>query len=228
MNRSGSGRFAISIRRSWFATGVTVYNRAMDRAAWDARYQATDYVWTVEPNRWLVAECEGLPPGDALDLACGEGRNAVWLAERGWKVTAVDFSPVALDKGRRLAAHRGVSVRWEESDVLAWQPTDTFDLVAVLYLQLPEAERRQALRVAVEALRPGGTLLVVAHDTRNLGEGVGGPQDPAVLCTPADVVSDTVGSGRELIVERAETVERPVEGADRPALDCLVRLRRTR
>jgi hypothetical protein len=121
-----------------------------------------------------------------------------------------------------------VTVRWEEADVLAWQPADTFDLVAVLYLQLPEAERRRALRIAVEAVRPGGTLLVVAHDTRNLDEGVGGPQDPTVLYTPSDVVADTVGSGSELIVERAETVERPVEGAGRPALDCLVRIRRAR
>ena len=84
----------------------------MDRHDWDARYAGEQLVWSAEPNRFLVAEVDGLPPGRALDVACGEGRNAIWLAEHGWMVTAVDFSAVAIDKGRRLAAARDVAVHW--------------------------------------------------------------------------------------------------------------------
>lgn len=199
----------------------------MDADDWDRRYAASDYVWTVRPNAFLVREVEQMAPGRAIDLACGEGRNAVWLARLGWEVTGVDFSAVALDKARRLAEEHGVSARWEQADVLAWEPpADGVDLVIVLYLQLPADQRRIALANAARALRPGGTVLVVAHDRRNLAEGVGGPADPAVLYGPDDAVADLRAAGVDLDVERAETVERVVDGADRPALDCLVRARR--
>ena len=199
----------------------------MDAEDWDRRYAANDYVWTVRPNAFLVREVEQMTPGRAIDLACGEGRNAVWLARLGWEVTGVDFSAVALDKARRLAEEHGVSARWEQADLLAWEPpADGAELVVVLYLQLPAGQRRIALANATRALRPGGTVLVVAHDQRNLAEGVGGPADPAVLYGPDDAVADLRAAGVDLDVERAETVERVVDGADRPALDCLVRARR--
>ncbi|HVN52094.1 MAG TPA: class I SAM-dependent methyltransferase [Acidimicrobiales bacterium] len=199
----------------------------MDADDWNERYSTAEYVWKADPNRLLVEQVTGLEPGRALDLACGEGRNAVWLAEQGWRVTGVDFSDVGLDKGRRLAADRGVTVDWVRADATTWSPpTEGFDLVAVFYLQLPPDQRRQAIGVAGRALAPGGTLLVVAHDTANLEGGTGGPQDPAVLYAPPDVVDDLVTAGVEISVEAADTVERPVAGADRPALDCLVRLRR--
>src|SRR6476646_1454842 len=109
----------------------------MDRRMWDARYAATESLWTFEPNRFLVRETEGLAPGRALDLACGEGRNALWLAARGWQVTAVDFSAVALDRGRERADRDGLTVDWVEGDVLEWVPPERgFDLVAILYLHL--------------------------------------------------------------------------------------------
>ena len=115
----------------------------MDRHDWDERYQGESLVWSAEPNRFLVAEVEGLTPGRALDVACGEGRNAIWLAEQGWTVTGVDFSEVGLDKARRLAAARGVSVPWELADVTEYTPArEHFDLVIVLYLHLPEGPRR--------------------------------------------------------------------------------------
>lgn len=198
----------------------------MDADAWNDRYATSELVWTANANRFLVEEVGDLTPGRALDVACGEGRNAVWLAERGWVVTGVDFSDVGLDKGRRLAAERGVELEWRAADVTSWDPHPAaFDLVAVFYLQLPAGERRAALARAVTALAPGGTLLVVAHDTRNLAEGHGGPQDPAVLYGPQDVLADLASTGVDLEVVRAETVARPVEGAPRPALDCLVRMR---
>ncbi len=199
----------------------------MDASDWNERYATAEYVWKADPNVFLVDEAAGLAAGRALDLACGEGRNAVWLAEQGWAVTGVDFSDAGLDKGRRLAAERGVAVDWICADATSWDPpADSYDLVAVFYLQLPDAARRQAISIAGRALAPSGTLLVVAHDTANLTGGVGGPQDPAVLYRPDDVLADLADAGIDLTVERAETVERPVAGADRPALDCLVRARR--
>jgi len=199
----------------------------VDSAAWDSRYAGRELVWTAQPNRFLVEEVEGLAPGRALDVACGEGRNAVWLAERGWQVTGVDFSRVGLEKAGRLADRRGVRARWVAADLLGYEPEpEAFDLVLVLYLQVPEDHRRLILRRAAGAVAPGGLFLLVAHDSRNLLEGYGGPQDPAVLYTPAEVARDLAGSG--LVIERAQTVSRPVqtEEGDRVALDALVRARR--
>ena len=194
---------------------------------WDRRYAGSELLWTAKPNRFLVAEAGGLPPGRALDLACGEGRNAVWLAEQGWQVTAVDFSEVALEKAARLAAARGVAPEWARSDLLEYRPgSRAHDLVIVFYLQVPAAERRRILRAAAEAVAEGGTLLVVGHDSANLEEGHGGPRSPIVLFTAGDVVGDLAGTGLE--IERAERVERPVETpeGERTALDALVRARR--
>ena len=199
----------------------------MDATHWNERYATADYVWKAEPNRFLAAEAAELPAGRALDLACGEGRNAVWLAQQGWTVTGVDFSDVGLDKGRRLAAERGVEVDWVCADVTSWAAPDAvYDLVAVFYLQLPADQRRRAISAAAGALAAGGTLLVVAHDSRNLAEGTGGPQDATVLYGPGDLVDDLESVSAAMSVERADTVERPVEDPDRPALDCLLRARR--
>ena len=158
-------------------------DRARDK--WNRRYAEDDRIHsTAVPNQFFVAEAADLSPGRALDLACGAGRNAVWLAERGWQVTAVDFSGVALSMARALAASRGVGVEWMEADVVEWSPPPgVYDLVAVLYLQLPADERRIVLRHAAAAVRPGGTLLVVGHDLLNLTEGWEDPPRPT-CCSP--------------------------------------------
>ena len=196
---------------------------AVDRQAWDDRYASAELVWSAEPNRFVAAELSELAPGRALDVACGEGRNAIWLASVGHDVTAVDFSGVALAKARELAAKQGVSVRWVEADVVeSALPEGPYDLVLLCYLQLPAAARRVVLTKASSALAAGGTVLVIAHDIRNLTEGVGGPQDPAVLCGPEDVAADLDGHG--LVVTKAERVTRAV--VERPAIDLLVRAER--
>ncbi len=181
-------------------------------------------MWGSGPNRFVAAECADLAPGRALDLACGEGRNAIWLAEQGWDALGLDWSAVGLDKARAFAAQRGAqSVRFEVADLTVDTPAvGAFDLVVIAYLQIPERERAAVFAGAAAALAPGGTMLVVAHDGHNLHDGVGGPQDPEVLYEPDDVVAHLA----DLIVERAEHIERPVDGADRPAIDLLVRARR--
>jgi SAM-dependent methyltransferase len=199
----------------------------VDREDWNERYRGSELLWTATPNRFLVAEAGSLEPGRALDVACGEGRNAVWLAERGWQVLGVDFSDVAIEKARGLAAARGVEGEWLAADLGHYRPEPrAFDLVLVFYLQVPSELRRPVLRAAAEAVADGGTLLLVAHDSDNLAEGYGGPRDLRLLYTAADVVEDLDGSGLE--VERAERVDRPVETPDgeRIALDALVRLAR--
>jgi SAM-dependent methyltransferase len=199
----------------------------MDANAWDERYAASELVWSAGPNRFVAEELADLPPGTAVDLAAGEGRNAIWLARRGWSVTAVDFSQVALDKGRTLAGD--TALEWVCADATAWRPPQPVDLTVVAYLQLPADQRRAAVRGAVESLAPGGTFLLVAHDSTNLTEGTGGPQDPAVLMTAEDVLADLDGLPLEVV--RAERVAREVSPGDdhrgepaRTAWDCLVRV----
>lgn len=209
----------------------------MDASSWDERYSGTDFVWTTEPNQFLPPAVAGLPVGTALDLACGEGRNAVWLATQGWVTTGVDFSEVGLDKAAQLAAANGVAdrTRWICADATTWTPDATFDLVVVFYLHLPEPARGDALAVAATALAAQGTLLVVGHDITNLTDGVGGPPDPAVLYGPDDVVRDLTAGAPDLEVARAERVRRSVtvatgdEGGStrREAIDCLVVVRRS-
>ncbi|MGH8861015.1 MAG: class I SAM-dependent methyltransferase [Jatrophihabitantaceae bacterium] len=194
----------------------------MDATAWDERYRASGLVWGAPPNRWVEQELSGARPGRAADLACGEGRNALWLAAQGWQVIAVDFSPVAIDKARELDQHG--AVEWVTADALTYAPPQPVDLALLCYLQLPAGERRAAVRAAADTLAPGGMLLVVAHDSRNLLDGTGGPQVAGVLYTAADVAADLDGTG--LTIERATEVLRPVEGAERPAIDALLRARR--
>jgi SAM-dependent methyltransferase len=199
----------------------------VEAAEWDARYADSERVWSLGPNQFVEAALGDLPPGRAVDLAAGEGRNAVWLASRGWEVTAVDFSHVALERGRATAPESGVT--WVCADVLSWQSgAEPYDLAVLAYLQLEESGRRQAARTAFGCLRPGGTFFLVAHDSSNLTEGTGGPQDPSVLMTADDVLAD-LGDASYDVVE-ASRVERRVAGPDgteRTAYDALVRVVRT-
>lgn len=199
----------------------------MDAAGWNQRYATTNLVWTAEPNRFLVAETTSLAPGTALDLGAGEGRNAVWLAQQEWRVTAVDFSDVALAKASEMAAAAAVQVSTVCADVAHYTPDPGgFDLVAILYLHLPADLRREVYGRAGVGVAAGGTLVVVGHDTTNLTDGHGGPQDPLVLFSPDDIVEDLAGAG--LVVERADRVQRivPTADGDRVAIDALVRARR--
>jgi SAM-dependent methyltransferase len=195
------------------------------RERWNEKWRERGAGARAEPNRFLVEDVSELPAGRALDLACGAGRNAIWLAERGWRVTGVDYSEVGLEEARRRASERGVDIEWILADLTEWSPPPgAFDLVCVLYLQLPAAERRLVLQHAAEALAPGGAILVVGHDLANLAEGYGGPKSADVLYTAEDLAADLA----QLEIERAGRVSRPVEDEDglHEAVDALLLARR--
>jgi len=185
----------------------------MDAAGWNERYAGTDLVWSAGPNVFVEAICSPLAPGRALDLAAGEGRNALWLAERGWEVTAVDFSSVGLDKALRAAEARDVRLETEVADLTSYVPTsEGYDLVLIVYLHLGAAELPLIIEGAARAVAPGGRLVVVGHDVENLERGTGGPQMAEVLTTVPGVLSALEPMG--LAIERAEVAERPVIAAD--------------
>ena len=195
-------------------------------ASWDARYAdaaaAAGSVWSLQPNAEVAAILADAEPGTAVDRGCGEGRNALWLASRGWAVTAVDYSSVGLATGRRRAEERGLEVEWVQADVTTWVPPRGIDLALLAYLQLPAGSLVPVLRRAVDALTRRGRLVVVGHDRDNLTRGVSGPQDAELLHTVADLRAGAEG----LTIERCERIERAVPGSDHTAIDTVLVARR--
>jgi SAM-dependent methyltransferase len=196
----------------------------MESAHWDQRYSTSELVWTGRANQFVEAHLADLEPGTAIDLGAGEGRNAVWLAGRGWTVTAVDFSQVGLDKAVRLAAEHGVEIATVCADATTWAPDAPVDLVVMSYLQLPVEQQRIVLEHAATWLAPDGTLFVIAHDRANVEHGHGGPPSADVCYT----VESTVAAISGLDVTTAEVAERRVDTPDgtKVALDTLVIARR--
>jgi SAM-dependent methyltransferase len=178
-----------------------------------------------EANSVVLDALDGLAPGRALDLGCGNGRHAMWLAGRGWRVTAVDFSTEALRQARERAAATAIEVDWVEADLATYEPApQAFDLVLVAYLHVAGGERPVFAKAAAAVAREG-TLLIVGHDVDNIGTGAPGPTSPSLLHTPSDIVAALT----DLEIERAEQVRRPVEledGTRVEAVDALVLARR--
>ena len=197
---------------------------------WNKRYAAREMVWSKGPNLRFASEVVNLEPGRALDVACGEGRNALWLAERGWSVTGIDFSEVAINKARQIAGRRGVTVDWLVEDVSTCSlPKNTYDLVLVMYLHTDAAERKRWLASAVASVKPSGTFIYIGHDPGNIEHGVGGPQNPDALPGVEEIRIALEGYR----IDIAQVVDRPVvnepgHGAELTgvALDTLVRARR--
>lgn len=161
---------------------------------WDDRYGSTEQVWSGNPNQRLVEQVTALPPGDALDVGCGEGADAIWLAERGWRVTAVDVSTVALARAARHARLAGPTVAhrisWQPVDALTWTPVaDSFDLVSAQFIHLPPPDLAALLDRLGAAVRPGGTLLVVGHHPRDLATSMRRHKWPDLLLTPDQIAS---------------------------------------
>ena len=169
----------------------------MSDAFWNDRYAKAaaegSAVWSMDPNVWVAEVASALPPGTAIDLAAGEGRNALWLASRGWRVTAVDFAATGLSIGRQRADQAGLDLDWVTADATTWASPAPVDLVVIAYLQLPAAQLTAAISNAIASLAPGGTLALIGHDSENLERGVGGPKDPAMLWSLEVVRAAAVG-----------------------------------
>jgi SAM-dependent methyltransferase len=194
------------------------------RERWNERHRSGP-IESADPNPVLANVVAGWTPGSALDVACGDGTNAVWLARLGWRVTAVDWSDAGLAKGRFRAENAGVQVDWVQADLLDWSPPGAFDLVTIVYLHLPPAERAAAYEVAAGAVAPGGRLLIVGHDQTNLTEGAGGPQDPDLLFTADELAASLTAAHPDFTIERAEAVRRDAPAARAP-IDAVLVARR--
>ena len=204
----------------------------MDSRAWDERYSGRDLVWSRDANVFVQEIAGAMAPGTALDVAAGEGRNAIWLVERGWTVHASDFSPVAVERtaalaDARLNSEKRTRLTTSVADATAPPADDVqYGLVLLSYLQLPLDPWKQALESAAAQVLPGGHLMVVIHAAHNLAHGVGGPQDTTVLHDPQDVV--TAAHSLPLTVESAQlrTREVEVDGTPRKAYDAVVVFRK--
>ncbi|WP_213933653.1 class I SAM-dependent methyltransferase [Rhodococcus sp. B50] len=178
----------------------------MDAQDWDEKYAASELIWGAPPNPVVVEYAASLPHGRALDLGCGEGRHSLWLATRGWEVVGVDFSEVALDKARRIAAQAPSRsrdrLRYVRGDVTADSFEGEYDLILSVYLHFPPPQRRALLERAINSLKPEGILIFLGHDAINPEEGVGGPQDKEILYTPTDLVDEIAGRLEITIAER--------------------------
>lgn len=187
----------------------------MDRHQWNERYASQPILWAVDPSPFLSGELGDRRPGRALDLGAGEGRTTLWLAEHGWTVTAVDFSDVALERGRQRAEALGAgeAVEWVCADLVDFDPTGgAYDLVLCMFIHLPPAERRRLLRLATATLNPGGMILVVGYHPVEVPDDAPPGRMPNRF-TPEEIVAELDG----LRVERAERLELP------DAVDTIVR-----
>jgi SAM-dependent methyltransferase len=180
---------------------------AMSSEFWDERFTADDYVYGVEPNDFLRAEAPLIPPGRVLSLGEGEGRNAVFLASLGHAVTAVDFSAAGLRKAERLARARGVTLDLVQADLTSYEPApDTFTGVVMIFAHLLPDARARLLPLAARALRPGGRFVSELYRPEQMGRGTGGPRDPALLPTLAELRAHLA----ELELVIARDVEREI------------------
>ena len=160
---------------------------------WDERYSTSGRIWSGNPNQRLVEQVSHLTPGTALDVGCGEGGDAIWLAAQGWRVTAMDVSPVALARGAEEAAKAGPEIAnritWKHVDMLTWDlASEQFDLVSAHYIHLPSQQREVFHTRLGSAVRPGGTLLIVGHHPSDLEKGIRRPNFPDLMFTAEQIV----------------------------------------
>ncbi|GAA2071261.1 class I SAM-dependent methyltransferase [Actinomadura alba] len=171
-----------------------------DEQSWEERYRSHSAVWSGRPNPQLVAEASHLATGVALDVGCGEGADALWLASRGWQVTAVDFSTTALQRGAEhadaLGAEVAGNIRWVHADLIAWVPAEGyFDLVSAQFMHLPEVPRKALFARLATAVAPGGTLLIVGHHPSDMQTTMPRPPMPELFFT-AEEVADSLDLGQ--------------------------------
>ncbi|MFJ2608544.1 class I SAM-dependent methyltransferase [Streptomyces sp. NPDC087425] len=197
----------------------------MDAQFWDERYRSSDRLFSGEPNGVLVTETADLTPGRALDVGCGEGGDALWLARRGWRVTGADISATALERAVAAGADVADRTEWTRADLtLTPPPADAFDLVSVHYFPFP---RTASLDGLVRAVAPGGTLLFVSHDLADLPPVLDGGIDPASFHQPADVAA-LLGDDWTVLVQERRPRTRPGPAGTPHTHDVVLRARRLR
>lgn len=202
---------------------------ALTEEFWDAKYEGSRRVWSGKPNQRLVEQVGDLTPGRALDVGCGEGADAIWLAQHGWDVTAVDVSTVALDRTAEHAIEAGVDDHIEVGvhDVMADSPhlkRRGYDLVAVHFLHVPRRDFNRVYRHIAAAVAPGGRLLVVAHHPDDVETGVRPSHGPGLLFPPEQLVG-ALGDGWQVEVADAPTREQETDEGAMQVRDTVVRLR---
>ena len=183
---------------------------------WEGHYRRRERVWSGRANPVLVDVAGSLPAGTALDLGCGEGGDAIWLARQGWRVTAVDLSATALDRASADAVAAGVEARIDfgRHDLASTFPDGAFDLVSAQYLHSPvELPRDHVLRAAARAVSPGGLLLIVGHGSVRL-PGARRPGPHAQFPTPEEVLAALDLSPGRWSTERLGSPERQAVGPD--------------
>jgi SAM-dependent methyltransferase len=161
---------------------------------WDDRYLSADMIWSGNANPHLVATVTDLARATALDVGSGEGADAIWLASRGWRVTGIDVSAVALDRAAKRATEAGEGIAdritWQQADVLSWDPAPLqFDLVSAQFMHLPRPALQSLHRRLAAAVRPGGTLLIVGHNPSDVETSMGHPHLPELMFTADQIAA---------------------------------------
>jgi SAM-dependent methyltransferase len=210
------------------ANPITEEARAMDAQFWDDRYSSRTRLFSGDPNGVLVTEAADLQPGQALDVGCGEGGDALWLARRGWLVTAVDISQVALERAAAAGGDAEDRVSWKRGDLTANPPpADAFDLVTVHYFPFPRQSGHTALRGLLSAVAPGGTLLFVGHDITGLPPRLDDGHVPVDYYQPAEV-AELLGADWTVSVNETRLRVVPAPPGTQHTHDTVVRARRAR
>ena len=200
----------------------------MDAQFWDERYSSRDQLFSGAPNGVLVTEVADLPAGQALDVGCGEGADALWLARRGWQVTAVDISQVALRRAAAAGTDVAGRVAWTRADLTATRPpASAFDLVSVQYFPLPHQPDHAALRGLLAAVVPGGTLLFVGHDLADLPERLDNGVVPRDYYQPAEIATFLDGNWK-ILVDETRRRHAPAPAGTHHTHDTVLRAQRLR
>jgi SAM-dependent methyltransferase len=205
---------------------------AFTREFWDERYQSAGQLWSGQPNPQLAAQTAELAPGAALDAGCGEGADAIWLASRGWTVTGVDVSAVALDRAAGYAAAAGEQIAgritWRREDLRSWTPEPArFDLVSAQFMFLPPAEQASLYERLAAAVRPGGTLLVVTHHADDLHANVGRTGEPDMFLSAEQLAGALArGDWDVLVAEARDRSAKDVDGQPTTVRDTVLRAAR--
>jgi SAM-dependent methyltransferase len=196
---------------------------ALDEGFWDDRYRTSEALWSGNPNPQLVTEITGLKPGTALDVGCGEGADAIWLADQGWQVTGLDVSAVAVE---RAAGHAGSrQITWLRADFMTWDPQTTYDLVSAHFIHAQKADRPIIHQKLAGAVSPGGSLLIVAHHPADLDTTMGRPDLPDFLFTAEEIADALDPADWEIVTSEARP--RPVlDPEGRTIHDAILRARR--